>query len=206
MRDHVGTLESVEESVDWLRDASRSPILLFMDIHLADGDSFRIFERGGGHGAGDLHDSLRPLCAGGLQGRTASTTCSSRSMRQRRCSGRWTSCMRLSKGRSAADYGSRVSHGWPSVPARGEQTFLVHVRDKIIPLQTRAISPICYTCNEKVTAYTLRRGVLSARQDARNVAGVAAGEADFFRANRQFIVARPRRRRRLPCGSAAVFR
>ena len=39
----VDTLESVEESVDWLR-ANPQPDLLFMDIHLADGDSFRIFD------------------------------------------------------------------------------------------------------------------------------------------------------------------
>ena len=32
----VDTLESVEESVDWLR-ANPQPDLLFMDIHLADG-------------------------------------------------------------------------------------------------------------------------------------------------------------------------
>ena len=38
----VATLESVEESVEWLRTHAQ-PDLLFMDIHLADGDSFRIF-------------------------------------------------------------------------------------------------------------------------------------------------------------------
>ena len=39
----LGVLESVSESVEWLR-THPSPDLLFMDIHLADGDSFRIFE------------------------------------------------------------------------------------------------------------------------------------------------------------------
>ena len=39
----VATLESVAESVEWLR-ANPQPDLLFMDIHLADGDSFRIFK------------------------------------------------------------------------------------------------------------------------------------------------------------------
>ena len=39
----IGTLESVEESIGWLR-ANPQPDLLFMDIHLADGDSFRIFD------------------------------------------------------------------------------------------------------------------------------------------------------------------
>ena len=39
----VATLESVAESIEWLR-ANPQPDLLFMDIHLADGDSFRIFK------------------------------------------------------------------------------------------------------------------------------------------------------------------
>ena len=38
----VATLESVAESIEWLR-SNPQPDLLFMDIHLADGDSFRIF-------------------------------------------------------------------------------------------------------------------------------------------------------------------
>lgn len=40
----VATLESVAESIEWLR-ANPQPDLLFMDIHLADGDSFRISSR-----------------------------------------------------------------------------------------------------------------------------------------------------------------
>jgi two-component SAPR family response regulator len=37
------TLESIAESVQWL-NANPQPDVLFMDIHLADGDSFRIFD------------------------------------------------------------------------------------------------------------------------------------------------------------------
>lgn len=40
----VGKLESVEESVEWLRQQS-PPDLIFMDIHLKDGVSFGIFEK-----------------------------------------------------------------------------------------------------------------------------------------------------------------
>ena len=39
----IGVLESVAESVDYLR-SNPSPELIFMDIHLADGDSFKIFK------------------------------------------------------------------------------------------------------------------------------------------------------------------
>jgi len=40
----VGLLESVEESVEWLEN-NPMPDLMFMDIHLADGSSFAIFEK-----------------------------------------------------------------------------------------------------------------------------------------------------------------
>ena len=40
----LGVLESVSESVEWLR-THPSPDLLFMDIHLADGSAFGIFEQ-----------------------------------------------------------------------------------------------------------------------------------------------------------------
>ena len=40
----LATIETVEESVAWLREREQ-PDLLFMDIHLADGESFRIFDR-----------------------------------------------------------------------------------------------------------------------------------------------------------------
>lgn len=39
----TGVLESVAESVEYFRNHPQ-PDLLFMDIHLADGDSFRIFD------------------------------------------------------------------------------------------------------------------------------------------------------------------
>ena len=40
----VGVIESIEESVEWL-ESNTMPDLMFMDIHLADGSSFAIFER-----------------------------------------------------------------------------------------------------------------------------------------------------------------
>lgn len=40
----VGMLETIEESVEWL-EQNPMPDLMFMDIHLADGSSFAIFEK-----------------------------------------------------------------------------------------------------------------------------------------------------------------
>lgn len=177
----VATLESVAESIEWLR-SNPQPDLLFMDIHLADGDSFRIF------GAVEVtapvifttaYDRyaleafkvssidylLKPINADDVR----------RALEKLR---RLTSGERL-------DYGSRVR----SLAAqRQEDVFLVRVRDRIIPLQRDRIA-YCYTSNEKVTAcdfdgetYPLDK-TLEALQ-------ALLPERDFFRANRQFIVAR----------------
>ena len=177
----VATLESVAESIEWLR-SNPQPDLLFMDIHLADGDSFRIF------GAVEVtapvifttaYDRyaleafkvssidylLKPINADDVR----------RALEKLR---RLTSGERL-------DYGSRVR----SLAAqRQEEVFLVRVRVRIIPLQRDRIA-YCYTSNEKVTAcdfdgetYPLDK-TLEALQ-------ALLPERDFFRANRQFIVAR----------------
>ena len=168
----VDTLESVEESVDWLR-ANPQPDLLFMDIHLADGDSFRIFDAVEvtapvifttaydryaleAFKVNSIDYLLKPLNAADVQ----------------RALGK---LMRLSKG-ERSDYGSRVR---TLAAARREQTFLVHVRDKIIPLKREDIA-FCYTFAG--ASYPLDK-TLEALQ-------AVLPEADFFRANRQFIVAR----------------
>ena len=177
----VDTLESVEESVDWLR-ANPQPDLLFMDIHLADGDSFRIFDAVEvtapvifttaydryaleAFKVNSIDYLLKPLNAADVQ----------------RALGK---LMRLSKG-ERSDYGSRVR---TLAAARREQTFLVHVRDKIIPLKREDIA-FCYTCNEKVTAYTFAGASYPLDKTLEALQAVLP-EADFFRANRQFIVAR----------------
>lgn len=177
----VATLESVAESVEWLR-SNPQPDLLFMDIHLADGDSFRIF------GAVEVtapvifttaYDRyaleafkvssidylLKPINADDVR----------RALEKLR---RLTSGERL-------DYGSRVR----SLAAqRQEEVFLVRVRDRIIPLQRDRIA-YCYTSNEKVTACDFD-GVTYPLDKTLEALQALLPERDFFRANRQFIVAR----------------
>lgn len=177
----VETLESVEESIAWLR-ANPQPDLLFMDIHLADGDSFRIF------GAVEVtapvvfttaYDQyaleafkvnsidylLKPINNADVQ----------------RALGK---LQRLSMG-ERRDYGSRVR---TMAAAHREQAFLVHVRDRLIPLRREQIA-YCYTSNEKVTACTFDGTSYPIDRTLEALQAVLP-EADFFRANRQFIVAR----------------
>ena len=80
---------------------------------------------------------------------------------------------------------------WPIrtlAASRREEVFLVHVRDKIIPLHRSRIA-YCYTSNEKVTAYGFDGAAYPLDKTLEALQGLLP-ESEFFRANRQFIVAR----------------
>ncbi len=176
----VATLESVTESVDYLR-AHPQPDLLFMDIHLADGDSFRIF---------DAVEIVAPVIF--------TTAYDQYALDAFKVSGidyllkplngadvrRAVDKFRRLTGSERHDYGARVQ----AMAAGREETFLVHVRDRIIPLHRDKIA-YCYTSNEKVTAcdfdgesYPLDRTLETLQS--------LLPPSDFFRANRQFIISR----------------
>lgn len=179
----VATLESVVESVDWLR-SNPQPDLLFADIHLADGDSFRIFREVEvtapvvfttaydqyaleAFKVNSIDYLLKPINADAVR--------------------RALEKLRRLSGSERSDYGSRVRSMAAAGAARAE-TFLVHVRDKIIPLRCERIA-FCHTCDEKVTAYDYDGAAYPLDKTLEALQGVLP-EGDFFRANRQFIVAR----------------
>ncbi len=176
----IATLESVAESVEYLRAAPRID-LLFMDIHLADGDSFRIFDTVevtvpvifttaydryalDAFKVNSIDYLLKPLNSADV----------SRAIEK----------FRRLTGSERRDYGSRVR----AMVSGREETFLVHVRDKIIPLHRDKIA-FCYTANEKVTAYGFDGETYPLDRTLEALQALLP-EADFFRANRQFIVAR----------------
>lgn len=176
----VATLESVEESVDYLRREPR-PDLLFMDIHLADGDSFRIFD------AVEVTEPVIFTTAYDRYALEAFKVCSIDYLLKPLNSadvGRAIEKFRRLTGSERRDYGSRVK----AMVAGREETFLVHVRDKIIPLHRDKIA-FCYTANERVTAYGFD-GESYPLDRTLEALQASLPEADFFRANRQFIVAR----------------
>lgn len=178
----VATLESVVESIEWLR-ANPQPDLLFMDIHLADGDSFRIFQTVEvtapvvfttaydeyaleAFKVNSIDYLLKPLNAADMR--------------------RALEKLRRLTGDQRRDYGSRLR----TMAAVRQQadTFLVHVRDRIIPLRREQIA-FCYTSDEKVTAYGFD-GETYPLDKTLEALQTLLPEEDFFRANRQFIVAR----------------
>ncbi len=176
----LAVLESIEESVEWL-GSHAMPDLLFMDIHLADGESFRILEQ---------VDVTAPIIFTTAYDQYALEAFRVNSIDYllkpintadvRRALDKWVRLTNLER----REYAMRQKQ----IARREQETFLIHVRDKIIPLHRNRIA-YCYTTNERVTAYDYE-GNSYPLDKTLEAMQAALPEADFIRANRQFIVAR----------------
>ena len=182
----IDVLESIEESVDCFNDMSQpSPDLVFMDIHLADGESFRIFDSVEiqapiifttaydeyalrAFKVNSIDYILKPIKAEDLRHAIDKFT--------------------LLSGMERNDYKSRVNTMIESSKRDSQRVFLVHYKDKIIPLSIDDVA-FFYTSNEKVSAHTYsgERYVIDRTLE---VLQSLLPDDEFFRANRQFIVAR----------------
>lgn len=173
-------LESIEESVAYLR-ANPSPDLIFMDIHLADGESFRILD------AIEITSPVIFTTAYDQYALEAFRLCSIDYLLKPLAAAdvrRALDKLERLTGSERHEYGSRVQQA----VRRYEETFLIHVRDKIIPLHRDRIA-FCYTANERVTAYDFDGAVYPLDKTLETMQA-SLPETDFFRANRQFIVSR----------------
>ncbi|MEG1622249.1 MAG: LytTR family DNA-binding domain-containing protein [Alistipes sp.] len=183
----LATLEGVQESVAWLTTHGE-PDLFFMDIHLADGDSFRIFERIqlsapvifttaydqyalDAFKVSSIDYLLKPINAADVK--RALDKLSRLTAPERNGYGERVRSM------AAASHRHVLTQ---------QQAFLVRMRDKIIPLQREDIA-FCYTLNEKVTAVDFSGQSYQLDKTLEILQATLPAEA-FFRANRQFIVAR----------------
>lgn len=192
----LATIETVEESVAWLREREQ-PDLLFMDIHLADGESFRIFDRVEvnvpvvfttaydryaleAFRVNSIDYLLKPINPADLQ----------RALQK---------LARLSGGERAA-YPERVR---TMNAARRERVFLVHVRDKIVPLDRDRIA-FFYTANERVTACTFQGEEYPLDRTLESLQAVLPTTTFSVPTASSSSHALPCGRSR--CGSAAVFR
>lgn len=182
----VGILESVAESVEWLQ-RHPMPELIFMDIHLADGDSFRIFHEVEitapiifataydqyaleAFKVNSIDYLLKPIAETDLK----------------RAFEKWQRLV----GHERELYRERVRTLTEQQESRREQpqVFLVHHRDKIIPLKRDEIA-YCYTRDERVVACNMQGEVYALDKTLEYLQGILPADA-FFRANRQFIIAR----------------
>ncbi len=178
----VATIDTVVDSVDFFRSAPQLDIV-FMDIHLADGTSFRIF---------DSVDITTPIIFTTAYDQYAIEAFKVNSIdyllkpineeEVRRAFEKW---QRLTSA-ERSDYTSRVAEVAQSRPV--EQVFLVHFRDKIIPLQTKDIA-FLHTFEERVTAYCYNGDKYQVDMTLETLQSKLSSN-EFFRANRQFIISR----------------
>ncbi len=178
----VGTIDTVVDSVEFFNSAP-SLDLVFMDIHLADGASFRIFDNAEvvtpiifttaydqyaieAFKVNSIDYLLKPINEEGIK----------------RAIEKW---QRLTST-ERKEYTNRISKVVQNSSA--EQTFLVHFRDKIIPLKTEDIA-FFHTFEERVTAYCHTGDKYQIDQTLEALQSKLSGD-EFFRANRQFIISR----------------
>lgn len=182
----TAVLESIEETVEYFRDAeSITPDIVFMDIHLADGESFRIF---------DSVDITSPIVFTTAYDEYALKAFKVNSIDyllkpikaddMRHAIEKFA---RLS-GTERTDYKSKVDTMIETSKRESRRVFLVHYKDRIIPLNIDDVAYF-YTSNEKVTAstYSGDRYVIDRTLETLQT---TLPDDEFFRANRQFIVAR----------------
>lgn len=173
-------LESIEESADWLRN-NPQPDLLFMDIHLADGESFRILDRV------DITAPVIFTTAYDQYALEAFRLCSIDYLLKPIAVDdvkRALEKLQRLTGNERTSYTPRIKQAVKEY----EETFLIHQRDKIIPLHRDQIA-FCYTANERVMAYDFQGESYPIDRTLETLQAQLPA-SDFFRANRQFIIAR----------------
>jgi two-component system LytT family response regulator len=184
----ITVLESIEEGVEYFEDKSQpTPDLVFMDIHLADGESFRIF---------DSVDITAPIIFTTAYDEYALRAFKVNSIDYllkpikvddvRRAIEKLT---RLS-GNERTNYNSRINTMIESSKQNNnnQRVFLVHYKDKIIPLNIDDVAYF-YISNERVTAVTLSSERYNIDRTLESLQATLPDD-EFFRANRQFIIAR----------------
>lgn len=179
--DIIATLESVSESVEWFR-TNAEPDIVFMDINLADGNAFRIFDHIRieapivfttaydeyaleAFKVNSIDYILKPIKPEELE----------------RAVAKYTSLTTRAKAELSQNIGRMVER-------TRNKTQLVRVKDRLIPIAEEHIAYF-YTTNEQTTLATLDGKEYPVDGTLESLYGEYGGE-EFFRANRQFIISR----------------
>lgn len=178
----TGVTDSVNGTIEWLK-TNNAPDIIFMDIHLADGDAFLIF---------DNVRVMAPVVFTTAYDKYALEAFRVNSIdyllkpvqpvELKRSLDKFKRLTRIELDAYLDRTDKSVQH------VSSLKNFLIPVRDKILPLAFSEIA-FCYTAEEKVSAYTFdnRRYPLDKSLDV--LSGLLP-EENFFRINRQFIVSR----------------
>ncbi len=177
----VALCESVVESVEFLATRSHLIDIIFMDIHLADGDAFKIFERVEvnkpiifttaydqyalqAFKVSSIDYLLKPINAEELERALSKLHSLTASESQQRT-------------KAVVELSEQRSHN-----------LLIHLKDKIIPIKREEIAYI-YTSNERTQVVTLDAQSLPLDKSLDAIYSQLDSD-QFYRANRQFVVSR----------------
>jgi two-component system, LytTR family, response regulator LytT len=175
-------LDSVAASIEWLR-TNEAPDVIFMDIHLADGDAFNIFEQ---------VEVTSPVIFTTAYDRYALEAFKVNSidylLKPIQAEDIHRSINKLTRlsGQELKDYVNRTEVSMQK--ERHIRNFLIPVRDRIMPLPVEEIA-FCHTEGEKVNAFTFNGRHYPLDKSLDTLTEVLPSN-EFFRANRQFIVSR----------------
>ena len=180
----VAVLESVEEAVEFFATKPEADVI-FMDIHLADGDSFRIFN------SVDIEIPIIFTTAYdeyALQAfKVNSIDYLLKPCQEADLCRALDKLQRLTQ-KERVEEQSRRNKMVADVSAESVQTMLVRYKDKIIPVKMEDVA-FFYTFSERVTLTTLDGESYPVDKTLEALTQSLSSE-HFYRANRQFIVSR----------------
>ena len=177
-------LESVQQTVRWL-SSNPAPDLIFMDIHLSDGSAFTLFQEMevtvpivfttaydqyalDAFAVNSIDYLLKPIKTSELE----------RALDKFK---RWTHS-------DVMDYLQRMMKMRPSGTADYTTSLLVPVKDKLVPVSMNDVA--CIYSSDRKTQIYLKSGEMMLYNRSLDSIFVGLNPARFFRANKQYIVAR----------------
>ena len=180
----VAVLESVEEAVEFFLSKPSADVV-FMDIHLADGDSFRIFDR---------VDITIPIIFTTAYNEYALEAFKVNSIdyllkpyKEEELRRALDKLQRLTASERVEQQRNREQMV-ATAQSAALQTMLVRYKDKIVPVHMDEVA-FFYTYAERVTLTTLK-GESYPVDKSLEALQQQLSDGKFFRANRQFIVSR----------------
>lgn len=180
----VAVLESVEEAVEYFGNKPEAEIV-FMDIHLADGDSFRIF------GSVEIDIPIIFTTAYdeyALQAfKVNSVDYLLKPFHEEDLRRALDKLNRLTQSERAEER-ERRNKMVSDIGSENVQTMLVRYKDRIIPIKMEDVA-FFYTFSERVTLTTLGGESYPVDKTLEALSQSLSCE-EFYRANRQFIISR----------------
>lgn len=182
----IDVLESVEESIEFFGEETHTrPDLIFMDIHLADGESFKIFDKVNVDSPIVFTTAYDEYAIKAFKVNSIDYILKPIKEEEIRFALEKFSRFNTNEEQS---YRTNVEALVEQKREERERVFLIHHKDKLIPLAVEQIA-FFYTSNERVTATTFEGENFPIDRTLEQLQATLS-TTDFFRANRQFIIAR----------------